>query len=480
MLFNSIHFLIFAPLVIGLYYQLSHKWQRLLLLVASIYFYAVFRVPFTILLLTSIACSYVAGLGIESSRGRVAKRLWLSLGVLGNLTILFFFKYVDFAIRVINQTLGALVFEESGGFEQWGVILPMGISFFTLQAIAYTVDVYRGQIPASRSPFQFTLFISFFPQLVAGPIMRAKELLHQFSERHPFQRENLERGLYLVALGLFKKTLIADHLKDVTDAVYADPAAYSGPGIFLAAVLFSVQIYCDFSGYSDVAIGIARVMGFRFPMNFDRPFMSGTVTELWRRWHISLSGWLRDYVYITLGGNRVSVSRQYVNVIITMFVGGVWHGADWTYIVWGVANAGAMVVERFVLSFDTPRRLWERVPRAIQMLYTFGWFAFTMFFFRAYPIQVGGVDHSGIEVSFLMIDRWASFADGKLPLVPLAPVLLAILMFVGEFWIEKRPADLEGVVRRRAPMYLATGVLLVLCFFIYSVTTSPQFIYFQF
>ena len=477
MLFNSIHFLIFAPIVVTIYYGLPHRGQRVLLLLASLYFYAVFKIPFTILLLASVAFSYIAGRGMTAAgdTNPGLRKFWLYFAITGNLSILFFFKYVDFAIRVINQSLG-LVALDYVHVEQWGVILPMGISFFTLQSIAYAVDVYRGQIPATKSPYQFTLFISFFPQLVAGPIMRARELLDQFSERHPFRRENLEIGLYLVALGLFKKTLIADELTIAADQVYADPMAYSGLGNFVASLLFSIQIYCDFSGYSDVAIGMARILGFRFPMNFDRPFMSTTVTEMWRRWHISLSGWLRDYIYITLGGNRVGIARQYVNIILTMFIGGLWHGADWTYIIWGLLHAGAMVVERVVLGFEGPRRVWEAIPRFIRMFYPYVWFAVAMLFFRAYPTQ----GMSGIEVALTMVGRVLTFAPGDFPTVPLAPLALAVLMFSAEYLIEIRPKVMEFVDRRPFVMYAATGLVLGLCFFIYSVTASPQFIYFQF
>ncbi len=476
MLFNSIHFLVFAPLVIVAYYLLPHAARRWLLLVSSLYFYAVFRVPFTLLLLLSVGFSYVAALAMEGTERPRTRRAWVLFAVLGNLSILFFFKYIDFAIRACNQALG-LAEIESLRLESWGVILPMGISFFTLQSIGYAVDVYRRQIPATRSFFDLTLFISFFPQLVAGPIMRAKELIYQFADRHAFRRENIELGLYLVALGLLKKTLIADELSIAADVVYANPGAYSGVGNFAAALLFSIQIYCDFSGYSDVAVGLAQMFGFHFPMNFDRPFMSGTVTELWRRWHISLSGFLRDYVYITLGGNRVSLPRQYINIILTMFIGGLWHGADWTYIIWGLINAFAMVGERFVLGFDLPRRAWDRVPGALRAFYPYCVFAITMIFFRSYP--TAGME-SGVEVAFFMLGRIFTLADGAFPAVPASPFVLAIVLFLCEYLVERRPELLGWIAQRRVVLLPLAATVMVLCFFVYSVTTSPQFIYFQF
>ncbi len=352
-----------------------------------------------------------------------------------------------------------------------------GDLLFTLQAIAYAVDVYRGTIPATRSFFDFTLFLSFFPQLVAGPIMRAKDLIYQFSQDHPFRREDLEVGLRLVALGLFKKTIVADPVGETVDKIFGNPDSYDWISMWVAVFLHTLQIYGDFSGYSDVAIGTGRIMGFRIPLNFRRPLLAVSVTDIWRRWHISLSTWIRDYIYIPLGGNRVSLSRSYFNLTMTWVAAGIWHGADWTFILWGVTNALFISLERILFAWPRIKGFYDGLPRFLRMFYALLIFSFALFFFRAHP--VAGYSE-GVLTAFAMIRRAVTFAPGEtlLPALPIFFAFLALLLI--ELLLERDEEFFAPLWRRPTLRYGIPGALLVVAFFIYSVTTSPQFIYFQF
>ncbi len=487
MLFNSLHYFLFAPAVIAIYFALPSRPQKLWLLFVSFYFYAVFRIPFTALLLFSIAVTHisVAGMrrfaadpddaGDSPGRARIRKAfLWLA--VIGNASLLYFFKFIDFSFTVFNQLLQLAPCDPLYAHPT-GVVLPMGISFFTLQAIGYAVDVYRGTIPAGRV-YSFALFLSFFPQLVAGPIMRAKDLLHQFEQEHRFTYENLRAGMGLIALGLFKKSMMADPAGEVVDRVYADPGAYGWEAIWLAAMLHALQIYGDFSGYSDIAIGTGRIMGFRIPINFNRPFLAVDMTDLWRRWHISLSSWLRDYVYIPLGGGRVSRVRTYVNVFITMFVSGIWHGAGLNFVIWGVFHALIVVLERFVFSFERIGEWYrERVPRILKIVYSFSFFSFPLLFFRARAVPEIG---DAADVGFYMSGRLLGLADGAGITVPLSLVLIIVLLMGSEILNERREKFFEPLLRREGIFWTLVGVIVAYCLLLYSVTDSAPFVYFQF
>lgn len=479
MLFNSIHYFIFAPLVIGVYFLLKGDGRRWLLLVSSLYFYAVFRVPFILVLLFSIAITHVAARGIDRMDGAKGRRSFLLLGILGNLAILFFLKYIDFSIKAFNQLLG-LESCDSLHLQPWGVILPMGISFFTLQAIAYVVDVYRRTIQPTRSIFHFALFLSFFPQLVAGPIMRAGDLLHQFAEEHHFRFEDLRIGLRWIALGLFKKTMVADQVGVIVDRIFGAPHNYGWIGTLVGSFLFILQIYCDFSGYSDVAIGSGRILGFRIPLNFNRPLLADSMTDLWRRWHISLSSWLRDYIYIPLGGSRVSRSRIFLNATAAMVVGGIWHGADWTFLIWGLSHAVVLLLERLLLSFPTGKRFFFRIPRAFRIFYTVALFSILGILFRAQPVAGNPQYQEGLQVALVMFHQIFTLAPGAFPVIS-APVLLAMgLLALMEILEEFKPELGDRLFARPAVDYITAFSVIGFCFLVYSVTESPQFIYFQF
>ncbi len=343
MLFNSLHYLIFLPIVVGLYYLFPHKWRWLLLLLASYYFYMCWKAAYAILLLISTGVAYGTGLGISRTEDpRTKKRLlWVCITVL--LGILFSFKYFNFADATLRRLFAELTIPVNIPYSN--LLLPIGISFYTFQKISYVVDVYHGKAEAERHFGIFAVYSCFFPQLVAGPIERAQHLLHQFYERHEFTYEKAVSGLRLILWGLFKKIVVADRVAILVKAVYADPRSYPGLPLVVATVFFGIQIYCDFSGYTDIAIGSARLLGFDLMANFRQPYFSKSIPEFWHRWHISLSTWFRDYLYIPLGGNRVTKWRWYYNIFITFFISGLWHGANWTFAAWGALHGCYMVLD---------------------------------------------------------------------------------------------------------------------------------------
>lgn len=335
MLFNSFTFLIFFPVVATVYFVVPHRFRWAWLLAASCYFYMAFIPVYILILFFTIAIDYVAGILIENAEGR--RRKWfLVASIVANVGVLAVFKYFNF----LNANARAIadVFNLPYDLQPLAIILPIGLSFHTFQAMSYTIEVYRRRQPAERHLGIYALYVMFFPQLVAGPIERPQNLLHQFYERHAFEYERVTSGLRRMAYGLFMKVVIADRLARYVNVVYNDPSSFEGLTLVVATVFFAFQIYCDFAGYSAMAIGAAEVMGFRLMKNFDRPYLSRSISEFWSRWHISLSTWFRDYVYIPLGGNRASPPRWYFNLFITFLLSGLWHGANWTYVVWGGLN----------------------------------------------------------------------------------------------------------------------------------------------
>ncbi len=333
MLFNSLHFLIFFPIVVMLYFGMPARWRWGLLLVASYYFYGCWRVEYLSLIVLSTIIDYVAGIQIDKAETKARKKLFLSFSLLTNLGLLFTFKYFNFFTDSVESVFST--FNILYHMPELRVLLPVGISFYTFQTLSYTIDVYKGRRSAERHFGIFAVYVSFFPQLVAGPIERSTNLLPQFHEKHSFSKERLYSGIRLMLWGFFKKVVVADRLAYYVDQVYNAPTTHSTSSLVIATYLFAYQIYCDFSGYSDIAIGSARVMGYDLMTNFKQPYFSRSIREFWKRWHISLSSWFQDYVYIGLGGNRVGKFRWYSNLMITFMVSGLWHGANWTFVVWG-------------------------------------------------------------------------------------------------------------------------------------------------
>lgn len=344
MLFNSLHFIIFFPIVVGMYYLIPQKLRTYWLLAASYYFYMSWNAKYVFLLLFSTIVTYVSGLMLErcvqeEKGGKIRtrrKKLCVAASFILNLFILLIFKYLNFGIDSLNQFFGYL--HITLNVPAFDLLLPVGISFYTFQALGYTVDVYRGDIYAERNFFHYALFVSFFPQLVAGPIERSKNLLRQLDKPAKLNFNSFRDGFLLMLWGYFLKMVLADRIAVFVDTVYGDFETYTGVYLIVATLLFAVQIYCDFLGYSVIAMGAAKILGIQLMENFDAPYLATGVSEFWRRWHISLSSWFRDYLYIPLGGNRKGKIKKYANLLITFGVSGLWHGADWSYVIWGLLN----------------------------------------------------------------------------------------------------------------------------------------------
>ncbi len=333
MLFNSFDFIIFFPVVVLVYFLIPQRVRYVWLLVCSYYFYMCWNAKYSLLLLFSTAVTYCGGRLVAALPAGGKRKAALAASVLLNLFILFFFKYFDFAVENLNGLLS--LFHIRALEPRFSLLLPVGISFYIFQAVGYTVDVYRGDIGAEKNFLKYALFVSFFPQLVAGPIERSGNLLRQVGETHRFSFARMREGLLVMLWGYFLKIVIADRAAIFVDAVYGDYTRYGGWYLVVASILFSFQIYGDFAGYSIIAVGAAKVMGFDLMENFNAPYLAQSVSEFWHRWHISLSTWFRDYLYIPLGGNRKGRARKYVNLLIVFLVSGIWHGARWNFVVWG-------------------------------------------------------------------------------------------------------------------------------------------------
>ena len=333
MLFNSIEFALFFPIVTVLFFVLPHKYRWLLLLLASCFFYMFFKPVYILILILTIVIDYFAGIWIAKTENRTKRKQLLLLSIIANIGVLVVFKYFNFLSENINLVLQSV--KTTGQIPLLNIILPIGLSFHTFQAMSYTIEVYRGNQEPEKHFGIYALYVMFYPQLVAGPIERPQNIIHQFHEVKNFNYEKFISGLILMAWGFFKKCVIADRLSVFVNDVYGNVYDYHGIPVIIATVFFAIQIFCDFSGYSDIAIGSARCMGFDLMNNFDRPYLATSISEFWRRWHISLSTWFRDYVYIPMGGNRVNVKRWYFNLIFVFTISGIWHGANWTYVLFG-------------------------------------------------------------------------------------------------------------------------------------------------
>ncbi|OGV34319.1 MAG: hypothetical protein A2020_04540 [Lentisphaerae bacterium GWF2_45_14] len=457
MLFHTWTFVVFFSIVMAVYIPLRRtRWWTLWLLIASYTFYGWWNPLFLILIFyTSLLDWFVAGRMSNSKHpGR-----WLALSITNDLFLLGFFKYAGFFTENI-RTLFAILHIPLD-VPAPNILLPVGISFFTFQAMSYTIDVYFKQVKVEKSLIRFAAFVSLFPQLVAGPIERAKALLPQMRHRPLIRKGDVGDGISLFLVGLFKKAVMADFLAIYADRIYGDPASFGSLELIFATYAFAWQIYFDFSGYTDMARGVARVMGIKLMLNFNNPYTAVDLGDFWRRWHISLSSWFKDYVYIPLGGNKVVKYKMYWNVIITMVVSGFWHGAAWTYIIWGALHALGRV---FTIEIEKSA-IYIKLPKFFKQILVFHFVCFTWIFFRA----------SSLQDALLVIKRIFSFIGG----VPEVPVLMFIL--VGCIWIYQFifNSTYKKILELRS-LRIGTLCIAMLLFLILSSSAGKQFIYFQF
>ncbi len=480
MLFNSISYFIFAPLVIGIYYFLPVRFKIVWLFFASLYFYAVFKWIYIFLLIYSIVISYLTIHYIQIYKNHhTRKKFFLIMGIFGNLLILIIFKYLQQFFDIVNLISGRNECDPDY-LEPPQILLPMGISFFLLQAISAIVDVYKEKEEKPKNILYFGLYLSFFPQLVAGPILRMQDLMQQFYQKIQFSKENLRNGLFLLTMGFLKKTLIADQISPYVDKVFLTPWEYHSLSMWIAVFLFSIQIYGDFSGYSDIAMGTARIMGFYFPVNFQRPFFATSMREFWNRWHISFSSWLRDYIYIPLGGSKVSSFRVYLNLLITMLISGLWHGAGWNYLLWGSLHGFFLLLERFLSNFHFIKKI--KIPDIIGKFYSFWVFSFTFFFFRAKSIIFPNTDFPAtpIETGWYMLLRSIIYSPGKLIIPDIHYIVLILILLAFEYHQEKSKENLINKFVNSPLVYIFSIIVLFTSLVIYATTVSQPFVYFQF
>ncbi len=431
MIFNSFPFLIFFAVFLVAYWNLAGRQRLLLCLVGSYFFYGWWNWYLLSLIVFSTVVDFLVGLSLSQTDTEPRRRLLLIVSLACNLGVLGFFKYCNFFAESLNGL--ASQFGWALDWPTLNIVLPVGISFYTFQSLSYTIDVYRRKIPHEPDFVRFSTFVAFFPQLVAGPIVRASEFIPQLQSDREYRWSDTVDGFGQTLLGFFKKVVIADTIAIVVDPMYDQPEGYGCLNVILLSALFAIQIYCDFSGYSDIAIGTARMLGFRLPKNFDRPFFAASITDFWRRWHITLSTWLRDYVYIPLGGNRGTRLATSRNLFLTMLIGGLWHGAAWTYVVWGAFFGILLVVEREIIR----RNLIEIKSSAIQSLIqlvkpflVFAIFAFSMIIFRS--------DNFGQAMTVLsriasLEGLSASALHNRIPLIK-AMALASVLMSCELLW----------------------------------------------
>ena len=484
MTFNSFEFLLFYPIVALLYFVLPKKLKWPMLLVASYYFYMCYRADLVVLIFLTTLVSWGMSMLVERTESKGLRRLYLTVTLVVCLGVLFFYKYFDFL------SLSAVSLVKLFGVEASPLILnlalPVGISFYTFQTLSYVIDVYRGDIECERNFFFFALFVSFFPQLVAGPIERPGNLIPQLKEPHKWNNADALKGAKHMLVGFFKKVVVADGISVFVDAIYNRPESATGLGVLVATCLFAVQIYCDFSGYTDIAIGCSRVMGIRLMQNFDHPYRATSIKEFWSRWHISLSSWFRDYLYIPLGGNRVGRVRHLLNLLIVFLVSGLWHGAAWTFVVWGALHGIYQIVGN--LTVKGRNALLSRVGlspehplvRAVRTVFTFLLVGFAWIFFRSSSMT------DAMTLLRALFTNWsglgASLEAMGLTLVPILTTVLSLLLLymLDELLIYGDEPDGSAVLVQNGSFVILVWIVVIAWGFLLSKGMASTFIYFQF
>jgi alginate O-acetyltransferase complex protein AlgI len=486
MLFNSFQFFLFFPIVTALYFLLPKNNYRIgLLLLASCYFYMAFKPIYILILFLLIVIDYSAGLLISGSTGN-KRKLFLILSIVANLSMLCFFKYYSFIVDNIEASLH--LFDSSAKLPHFNVLLPIGLSFHTFQSMSYTIEVFRNNSKAEKNIGIFALYVLFYPQLVAGPIERPQNLLHQFRKKHAFTYENMIAGLKLMLWGFFKKVVIADKLAVGVNEIYSNPDSNHGFILLIGAIFFSFQIYCDFSGYSDIAIGAARTMGFNLMQNFNRPFISKNITEFYRRWHISLSTWLRDYLFTPLAVNTRGWGKVGIlfSLFLTFFLCGLWHGAGWTYIAYGVIHSFCLIYDFLTTKFR--KKLAKEIPQKLyngfSIISTFFIITFSLIVFRANSINSAWKIVKQIFISLFVRPEFQLPNDFTMNTITNPKYLITCITYIIFLLTSEHLfganvlLELHSKLKFKKIRWSFYYILLLLLFF--SENVQQSFIYFQF
>lgn len=477
MLFNSIEFLFFLPIVVALYYILPFKYRAIAMLLASYFFYMSWKAEYIVLILLSTLVDYFVAINIEKTTEQKKKKLLLYLSVFVNLGILFSFKYANFLGASVNDALN--IFNIDKQLPILNFLLPVGISFYTFQTMSYTIDVYRGDLKPEKNFIQFALFVTYWPQLVAGPIERAGNLLKQFKENISLDYTNISMGFRLILWGFFKKIVIADRLSTFVSQTYGSNPTNNAWLYWLGTLFFAFQIYCDFSAYSDIAIGSARMMGIKLMENFKQPYFSTSISEFWKRWHISLSSWFKDYVYIPLGGNRVVKWKWYYNLFITFMVSGIWHGANWTFVVWGALHGSYLILAILKDNFLKDKKQLSKFEswKPVSLFSTFFLVIIAWVFFRANNLEQAFT----ILKSFVSIEQYEYtnfFVKNKFELV-LSGIFLSVLLYLD--FLHQSFENMASYLQTKSVWYRwSLYYSLIFLIIIFGVYGKEEFIYFQF
>ncbi len=471
MLFNSLGFLIFFPTVAVVYYLIGNrvKWANLWLLLASYYFYMQMRPVYALILLASTAVSYSCGLLLQRNTDLRQRKAVVAIGLVLVVGILFFMKYFNFLNASLDACLTAVGIKWQMPYVNF--LLPIGISFFTFQSAGYIVDVYRGTVPAEKDFSTYALFVSFFPVILAGPIQRAKCLIPQLKESHPVLYDNVVSGLKMMVWGYFMKLCVADRLGTYVDSVFDNLFQHNGTSIAIASFFYTIQIYGDFAGYSLVALGCAKTMGFHLPDNFRRPYFSTSFKEFWKRWHIGLSSWFGDYLYIPLGGNRVRYARYLLNLLIVFLVSGLWHGAAWTFVAWGALHGVCQIIEAVWNKLFGKKEITGRFFRLVKTVWIFLLVNFAWILFRA----------DSIGDAFMALTK--IFTEPGRPFISAMAMLFGglslFILFVKDYADEFHPAW-KALNSDKRWISIPTTAFLLVYIVLMGVLDNSQFIYFQF
>ncbi|MBL7882511.1 MAG: MBOAT family protein [Bacteroidia bacterium] len=493
MIFNSTAYAFFLFIIFILYWLVPTKKvsiQNVLLLTASYFFYAWWDIRFLGLIVLTSTVDFTSSFFLSKTKTNWKRILWLITSLSINLGLLFYFKYFNFLIDTVNYFLNEFNSPTQYSFKD--IILPIGISFYTFQSLSYTIDVYRKKIDAIQNPITYFVFVSFFPQIAAGPIEKASDLLTQFKNKRIFNTGQIKEGLRLILWGVFKKVVVADMLATYVDVVYSSPNNYTGLSSIFAALFFTLQLYCDFSGYSDMAIGSGKLLGFKLTKNFNTPFFAKTMNEFWTRWHITLNTWFRDYIYIPLGGNRNGKFHRYKNIFIVFLISGLWHGASWKFVFWGVFHGIILIIELLtkdsIFSIKKINKLIKN-NTAINVFHSvkvFLIYAFSLIFFRAntFADAVTTIKNIPIQLSYQL----SSFENFKneilylfLDIREFITVILTIILFVSlDFIWRKRGIEKELENKTKQKRWIIYYALILIIFLVGEIDDASSFVYFQF